>query len=77
MRHQGYDNSCILEDPNRLVPVDVLRQFEAEGIIGELDERFFTTAGIMTTLENGKKFGKEIAEILKNDEVDAAILTST
>lgn len=31
----------------------------------------------MTTLENGKKFGRGIAELLKKDGVDAVILTST
>jgi glycine reductase len=77
VRHQGYDNSYILQDPNRLVPLDILREFEADGVIGELDDKFYTTAGVMTTLENGKKFGKAIAEMLKEDEVDAVILTST
>lgn len=77
VRHQGYDNTYVLEDPNRLVPLDALRKLEHEGKIGTLEEKFFTTAGVMTTLENGKKFGKEIAEILRNDGVDAVILTST
>ena len=77
VKHQGYDNTYVLEDPNRLVPVDAMRHFEAEGVIGKLEERFFTTAGVMTTLENGKKFGKGIAEMLKEDGVDAVILTST
>lgn len=77
VRHQGYDNTYVLEDPNRLVPVDSMRWMEKKGRIGRLFPRFFTTAGVMTTLENGKKFGKGIAEILKQEQVDAVILTST
>lgn len=77
VKHQGYDNSFVLADPNRLVPVDVFRRMEKKGIIGKLYDTYFTTAGVMTTLENGKKFGKGIAEELRLAEVDAAILTST
>jgi glycine reductase len=77
VKHQGYNNAYVLDDPNRLVPVDAMRFFESEGAVGKLEERFFTTAGVMTTLENSKKFGQGIAGMLKNDGVDAAILTST
>lgn len=77
VKHQGYDNSYVLQGPNRLVPVDALRALEQEGIIGKLADQYYTTAGVMTSLENGKKFGKGIAELLRQDHVDAAILTST
>ena len=77
VKHQGYNNAYVLEDPNRLVPVDAMRHFESIGVIGGLEETFYTTAGVMTTLENGKRFGEGIAEMLRNSAVDAAILTST
>jgi len=75
--HQGYDNTYVLEDPNRLVPVDAFRQLEKEGEIGKLWDEYYTTAGVMTTMENSKKFGQEIAAKLLDAEVDAVILTST
>jgi len=77
VRHQGYDNTFVLQDPNRLVPVDAMRHFESQGVIGKLGDMFFTTAGVMTTLENCKKFGIGIAQMLKEGSIDAAILTST
>ena len=77
VKHQGYDNSYVLADPNRLVPVDAMRDLEKKGVIGKLADWFYTTAGVMNTLENGKKFGRGIAELLKKDGVDAVILTST
>jgi glycine reductase len=77
VKHQGYDNSFVLQDPNRLVPVDAMRKLEKEGVIGSLYDTFYTTAGVMTTLENGKKFGQGIANELKEAGVDAVILTST
>lgn len=75
--HQGYNNAFVLADPNRLVPVDVMREEVKEGKIGSLLERYFTTAGVMTPMDMGKKFGEGIAKLLKDSEVDAAILTST
>ena len=57
--------------------LDAMRDLEKKGVIGKLADWFYTTAGVMTTLENGKKFGRGIAELLKKDGVDAVILTST
>jgi glycine reductase len=77
VKHQGYNNAFVLQDPNRLVPVDALRDLEHKGVIGKLSDTFYTTAGVMTTLENGKKFGQGIAQMLKDEGVDAVLLTST
>ena len=75
--HQGYNNTFVLQDPNRLVPVDCMRAEEASGRIGSLYGRYFMTAGVMTPMEMGKKFGEGIAKELLDAEVSAAILTST
>ena len=75
--HQGYNNAFVLDDPNRLVPVDSMRKLEREHYIGSLYDRYFMTAGVMTPMEMGKKFGEGIARQLLDAEVDAAILTST
>lgn len=75
--HQGYDNQTVLEDPNRLLPVDVLRDLESEGVIGSLSENFYSTAGVMTSVENSSSFGRQIASRLLEDRVDAVILSST
>jgi len=77
VRHQGYDNAFVVADPNRLVPVDAMRSLEKEGFIGSLFDSYFMTAGVMTPMEMGKKFGEGIAEKLKENNVDAVILTST
>ena len=52
-------------------------KLKKEGKIGEVLNSYYTTAGVMTPMEVGKKFGEEIAEDLKKNEVDAVILTST
>lgn len=75
--HQGYNNAFVLQDPNRLVPVDAMRKLEKAGIIGELADVFYSTAGVMTPMEKCKEFGEGIAKRLKESECDAAIETST
>ena len=75
--HGGYDNRHIQQDPNRLVPVDVMREMERSGQIGKLHEEFFSTTGNGNPLENSRRMGREMAERLKEAGVDAVILTST
>lgn len=75
--HQGYNNAFVLEDPNRLVPVDAAVSLKKEGKIGDVLTTYYTTAGVMTPMEMGKKFGEEISKELLDNQVDAVILTST
>jgi betaine reductase len=75
--HIGYDTVFIAQNPNILVPVDVMRDFEKEGMIGKLYETFYSTVGVGTTLESSKKIGQSIAKRLQADGVTAVILTST
>lgn len=74
--HQGYDNSFVEADPNRLLPVDALRELEREGIIGKLYDVFLSTTGVMTSTEKSKQLGKEIAAYAASHPVDAVLITS-
>ena len=75
--HQGYNSAFVLQDPNRLLPVDALRKLVEKGVIGSLSDTFYSTAGVMTPMEKCKEFGEGIAKALLSDECDAAIETST
>lgn len=75
--HGGYSPIFILQDPNRLVPVDVMRDLEKEGKIGKLHEKFYSTSGCASIIENVRKMGEAIAQELKSERVSAVILTST
>jgi glycine reductase len=75
--HGGYDPTYANSDPNRVLPVDVLRQMESQGVFKRLYPYFYTTVGNGTPVANAKRFGQEIASKLKKDGVDAVILTST
>lgn len=75
--HGGYDPVYANQDPNRVLPLDVIREMEKEGKIGSLHQFFYTTVGNGTSVANAKKFAAEIAEKIRADGVDAVILTST
>ena len=59
------------------MPVDVLRKMEKEGKIGKLYDTFFTTVGNGTAVASSKAFAEEYAAKMKEDGVDAVIMTST
>jgi glycine reductase len=75
--HGGYDPQFVRQDPNRLVPLDVMRELEREGVIGELCEEFLSTSGLANPLSNTRRMGREMAEKAKRLGIDAIILTST
>jgi glycine reductase len=75
--HGGYDPRFVREDPDRLVPLDALREMESKGVIGKLHHEFISTSGLANPLSNTRRMGKEMAEKVKSEGVDAVILTST
>ena len=75
--HGGYDPSYANADADRVLPVDVLREMEKEGVIGKLHNLYYATVGNGTAVASAKQFASEIGQKLVSDGVDAVILTST
>lgn len=75
--HGGYDPRFVQADPDRLVPLDALRQLEKEGVVGKVHGEFLSTSGLSNPLSNTRRLGREMAEKVKREGVDAVILTST
>lgn len=75
--HGGYDPVYANQDADRVLPVDVLREMEQEGVIGKLHDYYYSTVGNGTSVANAKAFAAEIAKELTTDGVQAVILTST
>lgn len=75
--HGGYDAQFVRQDPDRLVPLDVMRELEREGVIGKLHDAFISTSGLANPLSNTRRMGREMAERAKELGIDAVILTST
>jgi len=75
--HGGYDPVYANADPDRVLPVDIMREFEKEGKIGRLHHKFYTTVGNGTSIKSSKQFAQEFAQRLVHDRVSAVVLTST
>lgn len=74
--HRGYNNYEVLMDYNRLVPIDPARKFEKEGKIGKLHRMIYSTCGNVSIVKKSKVMGEEIAKVLVDQGIQAAILTS-
>ncbi len=75
--HGGFDSQYIQRCPDRVVPLDALREMEREGVIGSVHEYVYTTVGAGAPVSRARAFGQEIAAELKAAGVDAVIFTST
>ncbi len=75
--HAGFDPSFANENPNVIVPLDVLREYEQEGKVGKIHEYVYSTVGTGTTQADASRMGAEIAQQLRDANVSAVILTST
>ena len=76
--HNYYDHRDADRDINVVFPVERLREFDAEGVIGRIAPRHFSFMGHIAGrhLETLiKKTAPEVAGLLKADEVDAVFLT--
>ena len=75
--HGGFDVTLANEDPNRLVPLDAVRELEGEGRIGRVHDAFYTTTGNGTPVAAATRFGREIAAELTDAGVQAVLLSGT
>lgn len=75
--HGGYDPIYANQDADRVLPVDVMRDLEKEGVIGKLHNLFYTTVGNGTAVASAKAFAAEYAQKLVAAGVDGVIMTST
>ena len=75
--HGGYDPTYANENPNRVLPLDVVRELEAEGAFGSLHSTYYATVGNGTSVANAKKYGSDIAKRSGGCGSEGVALTST
>ncbi|HEY8370723.1 MAG TPA: glycine/betaine/sarcosine/D-proline family reductase selenoprotein B [Thermodesulfobacteriota bacterium] len=75
--HSGYDASFALDDPDRLLPVDAIRDLVRRGEIGSLLDTYYVTCGNHGILAQMERYGREIATELREQNVDAVLLVAT
>jgi len=75
--HGGYDAAFAVEDPDRLVPVDAVRELARSGEIGEVLDAYYVTCGNHGVLGQMATHAREIAADLRRQHVDAVLLVAT
>jgi glycine reductase len=75
--HGGYDTSRANEDPNRVLPIDVLRELEHEGAIGRLLDDYWVFVGSGASTTNARRFAREMAKDLVANSVEGVVFTAT
>ncbi|MDH3540291.1 MAG: glycine/betaine/sarcosine/D-proline family reductase selenoprotein B [Acidimicrobiia bacterium] len=74
VRHGGYDITSAAADPGVTFPVAVLRELDAEGIIGELHADAFSFPGATAQKRLINESGPEWAQLLADEGVDLVLL---
>ena len=74
---RGWNNEYVNDDPNRLLPLDIMRVLEKEKVYSKLYAYYYTTTGAGTSIDNAKKMGKKIGRELKARGVSGVLFTST
>ena len=75
--HSGYDGTWVMQNPLRLVPIDVLRELVDEGELGAVDPYVYVACGNCASVSGSKRKGEQIASRLREENIQAVILTST
>ena len=76
--HAGYFNDYVLESPDRLVPLDVLKDMVGEGKVGGIGKNLYSMPACTTVSKRCSEVGTEMAEAMKAiGDIDGVILTST
>jgi glycine reductase len=75
--HGGYDAAFAVEDPDRLVPLDAVRELARRGEIGEVLDAYYVTCGNHGILGQMATHAREIAADLRRQHVDSVLLVAT
>jgi D-proline reductase (dithiol) PrdB len=75
-RSAAFDHTAVEKDKNLALPLDRLRELESDGVIGSVNLRHFSLMGSVTAPGRvTSKSAPEISELLREDGVDAVLLT--
>jgi glycine reductase len=75
--HGGYDAAFAVEAPDRLVPVDAVRELVRRGELGGVLDAYYVTCGNHGILGQMATHAREIAADLRRQHVDSVLLVAT
>jgi glycine reductase len=75
--HRGFFTDISNENPNYILPLDVLRSMEKAGEIGSVHNRFLSISGVGTSVGDSKRIGTQMAAELTDAGVDVCVMVAT
>jgi glycine reductase len=75
--HSGYFNHIVNSNPNYILPLNFLRDLEAEGVIGQVFEGIYALPGVSTPVAVSRALGQSIAQDLRDGQVHGCLLVAT
>jgi glycine reductase len=75
--HTGYDTATVDDDPDRILPLDAMRELERARRFDKLHDLYFVTTGTGAMPSKMEELGEGIAEELASAGVNGVILTAT
>ena len=75
--HRGFYTAIVNENPNYVLPLNVVRDVERSGEVASVYQWILTTSGVGTAVADSRKIGAAMASEFKDAEVDCALLVAT
>jgi glycine reductase len=75
--HVGYFTHIVDQNPDYVLPLGLMRELEAEGVIGAVSPFAYTLPGVGTPVATSRALGVGIAEDLRRANAGGCILVST
>lgn len=75
--HRGFYTLIVNENPNYVLPLNIVRDLEEQRAFKGLHPMFLTTSGVGTSVADAKRIGEGMAEELKGAGVDGCLLVAT
>ena len=75
--HRGFHTELANRDPNLVVPLNVVRQMEKEGVIGRILPIYYGTSGRGTSVGVSERLGAEMAQEMVDAGVDGCLFVAT
>lgn len=75
--HRGFYVGVTNENPNYAAPLDVMREIEDAGGVRLVHDEMLSVSGVGTHVSDSRRLGKEMAQHLKDNKIDGALLVAT
>ena len=75
--HRGFYTNIVNQNPNYVLPLNILREMENEGAFADIHPWFFSTSGVGTAVGDSERMGAEMAKQFIEARVQACVLVAT